>query len=382
MRLEQRLEQELSLKQELRIDFGKVISHINDYFSKAEASNDVNMLKELLRVVPQKQNGQVAYVVAGGWAVEILSGKSRPHGNINVLVMDPEKQVLESHRCLDYLGVLYLDKALDRALVKRDVIEADWKRGHCKVYVPSPEFMIGTKLLPRSAVDNPRGKDMADVITMLKAYSPRKKFLAKVFRALPYVRDPETVAEYVSETARYVRTHPKDKKAGVALELLTCTLKEQVFQYRQKQTFKEWKLTLKGSGLTGRETKTLYDYFEKESSSDDFKEWFEENRSKLLNTDGRLYHPKHPDDARSLKHAWYKEHFTEPEGGKFEKALVFADGSVMRDDPEIVEEIFADTKKHSGSSLVYTIQEKKEAGSQKCVWGPSGRLIYENWKKV
>ncbi|MBW3016531.1 hypothetical protein KY309_02885, partial [Candidatus Woesearchaeota archaeon] len=118
MRIELSLKPEISIRQALCIEYPVVIEDIKEYFKDNE-SGDVRNLKELLRVVPQRQHGRLAYVVGGGWAVEVLTGKARDHGNINVLVVDPNRTSLESNRCLDYLGVHYLENALQRALIKK-----------------------------------------------------------------------------------------------------------------------------------------------------------------------------------------------------------------------------------------------------------------------
>ncbi|MBW2970144.1 hypothetical protein KY319_03405, partial [Candidatus Woesearchaeota archaeon] len=82
--------QKLEIKISQCIEYPVVIEDIKEYFKDNE-SGDVRNLKELLRVVPQRQHGRLAYVVGGGWAVEVLTGKARNHGNINVLVVDPNR---------------------------------------------------------------------------------------------------------------------------------------------------------------------------------------------------------------------------------------------------------------------------------------------------
>ncbi len=228
------MRQEITIRQEHRIDFPEEIARINTYFERTAEKRGPNKLKELLRIIPQKQYGKFVYVVAGGWAVEILTGKARAHNNINVLVLDPAKDELSSNRCLDYLGVEYMEHAIKRALVKKDIVKAVWKRGKREVYVPSREFMIGTKLLPKSVTIGNRTKDLEDVLSLVQA-EPDTGKLAKVLNAFPYVRDGQTIADFVDKTGQAYRHLRKKALARSRLETVSSVLQKQLQDYQGRQ---------------------------------------------------------------------------------------------------------------------------------------------------
>ncbi|GEM_PF-6132735 len=378
---EQRLDHKMSLRQEHSVDYPKVIESIRSHFSSTEDfPTDVSRLKQLLRTIPQRQNGRLAYVIGGGWAVEVLTGKAREHGNINVLVVDSKRTTLESNRCLDYLGVQYLDKALADALVKRDVIKGNWTRGECDVYVPSHEFMVGTKLLPRTVDEGNRDKDIADLVELLIVHAPDFKKLARVLDSLPYVNDGDTVARIayrisgslkpgisLTDDGFRVNKRPKrsvERKAAYALRLLNDVLREQLCVYDEK-----WKMAQAGRVLEAQLSMNEYDglkkYHEREGSAENFFKWLSDNREKLVNPHNKIYYPRHPDKKPIFMN-------------KTDYVSALADGIIDRDAFDVMME---DAEKHPPYSA-YSVRSVSEGGSYALlVWNPKGKLIYENWKK-
>ena len=383
-RQEQRLDHKMTLRQEQSIHYPEVIESIRSHFSDTEDfPTDVSRLKQLLKTIPQRQNGKLAYVIGGGWAVEVLTGKARKHNNINVLVVDPKRTTLESNRCLDYLGVQYLDKALDDALVKRDVIKGNWKRGDCAVYVPSHEFMVGTKLLPRSVNEGNRDKDIADLVELLIVHAPDVKKLARVLDSLPYVNDGDTVARIaygisgslkpgitkIEDGPRvYMKANKRPKrsverKAAYALRLLNDVLREQLGVYDGWQRILKAGRVL-GTKLSKDDAELLQMYHEREAPQDNFFKWLSDNREKLVNPHNKLYYPRHPDKSPDF--------LTEL---GFDSAL-----SNRVIDRDAFDEVKRDASKHPGGK--YAVRSVSEGGSYALlVWNPNGKLIYEFWKK-
>lgn len=359
-RQEQRLDEELSLRQEQSIDFPEVIENIRSHFRDTEnLATDVSRLKELLRTIPQRQHGKLAYVIGGGWAVEILTGKEREHGNINVLVVDPRRTTLESNRCLDYLGVQYLDDALEKALIKKDIVKGKWKRGRQNVYVPSREFMIGTKMLPRTLTEGNRDKDIADVVQLL-AVKPDVKKLTKVFKALPYIKNSESVASVVYGVSGL-------KSREDILRCLNSALREQLRDYEQNQNLLAGAKdagTILDTKLSLSDYETLKRYHDREAVEKNFFDWLSENRLNLVNSHGKVYHPNHPDKQPVFL---YPDELDDALSNKVIDADAF-------------EAIQKDSLKHPDSD--YAIRSLSGAEEQSLfVWNPKGKLIYEVWIK-
>ena len=115
-----------------------------------------NLLK-ILRAMPQIQGENVRYLIAGGWAVELLTEVQREHRDLDFLILDDSISLIGTD-CLT--GNNYAGKFISTTeQIKRDhVRKVHWNYGNMDVYVPSPEFLLASKVAKPM-----RQKDIADV---------------------------------------------------------------------------------------------------------------------------------------------------------------------------------------------------------------------------
>ena len=220
--LRQRQTLRLELLQETR-------DRISDFFERYR--NRGIPLKELLGHVPQynSDHSLLTYAVAGGWAVEVLTGKKRQHSNINVIMLDPEKTVLNSNRCLDYLFLQY-DKS--KRLGKEQVVERDWEQTKEGVYVTSPEFLIATKVAPHNG-DLAREKDLVDVVYLMET-QPRlhSTKIEKALRNYPGLTDRD---QYVKQLMQIYESKKSRVKQRYALEDLSQNIANSIEENRREE---------------------------------------------------------------------------------------------------------------------------------------------------
>lgn len=153
------------IKQELRI--------ATDPRKKKWLTGRPTDLETLLRTHPQvTPKGEIQYLVAGGWAVELLTGVERHHHDLDVinLVGIPFSYRLDEQKPEQYFETLslqpeeYLDHmtAVDwtRKTFVSTIPRKKAKKTH-HVYVPVPEFLFLSKIA--GFLRAPRDKDYVDL---------------------------------------------------------------------------------------------------------------------------------------------------------------------------------------------------------------------------
>lgn len=126
-------------------------------------------LADLLRSVPQANDRmQVEWVLAGGWAVEMLTGKHlREHHDIDAVLMTSKTLHLDSdeQHSDDYFGIISSTRSFLRQNCLREV---QWQYGEEKldVAVLCTEYLFLSKFLRE-----PRGKDWDDVVELVSQFA-------------------------------------------------------------------------------------------------------------------------------------------------------------------------------------------------------------------
>ena len=110
------------------------------------------------------------WILAGGWAVEILTGTHlREHHDLDAVLLTPRPLYLDCDvvHTDDYFGVL----SCSRLFIERHCIEyREWKYDHSYLYVAvlCPEFLFLSKILRK-----PRPQDWDDVELLVHHFSKR-----------------------------------------------------------------------------------------------------------------------------------------------------------------------------------------------------------------
>lgn len=126
-------------------------------------------LADLLRSVPQVNDcAQVEWVLAGGWAVEMLTGENlRGHHDIDAVLMTSRPLHLDSdeQHADDYFGVISTTRRFLRQNCLRQV---QWQLGDEKFYVVvlCSEYLFLSKFLRE-----PRDKDWDDVVELVNQFA-------------------------------------------------------------------------------------------------------------------------------------------------------------------------------------------------------------------
>lgn len=168
-------------------------------------------LANLLRSVPQTNDrSQVEWVLAGGWAVELLISKNlRAHHDIDALLMTNKPLHLDSdeQHTNNYFGVISCTR---KFVVQNCLRKAQWRYGEdtFDVWVLCPEYLFLSKFLRQ-----PRDKDWDDAVVLvsqfartwdlelIKKLTQRNCCSFKRTRELMRVlqlRDPVKIVEYLS----------------------------------------------------------------------------------------------------------------------------------------------------------------------------------------
>lgn len=227
MGLRQTLRQEPRIMLKQIIDFEHAYIQIDNFFE--ENKGEFIPLRELLRLVPQRQYSQIVYAVAGGWAVEVLTGRKRQHSNINVIMFDPERRRLNSDRCLDYLFLNY-----GNGLKKNQVMRREWKPAERNVYVSGPEFLIATKVAPCNG-KSPREKDLCDVIYLMESQpelNPVK--LRTAFGNYPQLRHRGEYVRQIMQMHDAMQGNGSRVKKRYALDILAKTIADNIRENTHK----------------------------------------------------------------------------------------------------------------------------------------------------
>lgn len=126
-------------------------------------------LADLLRSVPQVDDHmQVEWVLAGGWAVELLIGKHlRDHHDIDAVLMTSKPLYMDSdvQHADDYFGIISCARQFLRQNCLRKV---QWQHGDetFDVAVLCTEYLFLSKFLRE-----PRGKDWDDVVELVNQFA-------------------------------------------------------------------------------------------------------------------------------------------------------------------------------------------------------------------
>src|SRR3989338_6752715 len=176
------LAQKLEIKQELK-----------ELLPKLGVAGTLKNLKYVLREVPQFDEGKVNYLIAGGWACDILSGNKRKHHDIDIIILEDDISYLDTdnNEPQDYFGIL---STSTEDILQNHIIETFWKQGRRKVYVPSHEFLITTKIAPYQG--NPsREKDLEDIVNLMKSKDSLDFYkLKSTFSKVPELEEPQRYA--------------------------------------------------------------------------------------------------------------------------------------------------------------------------------------------
>lgn len=162
LKLEQKIELALAQKLELRPP------------SETIFDGSVENLQELLKTTPQVKDNALHYLVAGGWAVEMLTGEKREHHDIDVITLKniPFAYNLDIQKSTRYFQTLSIkpEKMLKKYTTKANLKTESGKKKI--VYVPKPEFLFLSKLT--GFLREPREKDYEDLKSLSKIIDEKK----------------------------------------------------------------------------------------------------------------------------------------------------------------------------------------------------------------
>ncbi len=124
-------------------------------------------LKKVLKTVPQTTEGEVNYLISGGWACDILSGEQREHKDIDVIILDDGVTYMDTDNMYpsDYFGILSID---EEDMRDNHTKRAHWKQEGKYVYIPSPEFLVASKIAPYNGRPS-REKDLNDIYNVMRS---------------------------------------------------------------------------------------------------------------------------------------------------------------------------------------------------------------------
>lgn len=148
-------------------------------------------LKSVLRRVPQfdKENNRINYLISGGWACEILSGRERKHKDIDILILNTDLYYEDTDNMEpeNYFGII---STTADVIKKNHISKKYWMLGRKNIYVPSVEFLIASKLAPYKGKPA-RSKDLEDVVDLLQTRSKINfKNLVSAFSIVNGLDDP------------------------------------------------------------------------------------------------------------------------------------------------------------------------------------------------
>ena len=172
-------------------------------------------LKKMLRTVPQTTDGEVNYLISGGWACDILSGEQREHKDIDVIILDDGVTYMDTDNMhpSDYFGILSTD---EEDMRENHTRMAHWKQEEKYVYVPSPEFLIASKIAPYNGRPS-REKDLNDVYNVMRTKkSIDFNKLMSVFSRVSGLEEPGRYALCLTRMHNSVNGNPEQFKQTLA----------------------------------------------------------------------------------------------------------------------------------------------------------------------
>lgn len=152
-------------------------------------------LRKVLSEYPQMGRETVHYVLAGGWAAELWSGRNRPHHDIDIVVLNPKYKVeTDNQRPKSYFGQISIscrdfrrncidslstDLQITGLYKKAPLVGTDddrdtWFDPAGEVVVASPEFLTIGKLSGGQEGQPARETDLFDAAGLLCGEVGRK----------------------------------------------------------------------------------------------------------------------------------------------------------------------------------------------------------------
>jgi len=133
---------------------------------------------------PQVDNSGLHYLVAGGWAVELLTQHQRNHRDLDLLYFTmpdyPEEKGVDWYVLDGGYGYLNIDMP-GEILKQAHTTSVFWQHGKIEVYLPTPEFFLISKLTCLLGYTRPR--DNLDIKALL---STQNLDLEKLMQVLQY----------------------------------------------------------------------------------------------------------------------------------------------------------------------------------------------------
>ena len=181
---------------------------INEIFARAFAGLEgtADNLAQMLNKFPQRsENGDLKYLLAGGWAVELLTGSEREHEDIDVICVDEEhlsiyNTSVGSSNANDERASLYYALhfgEIPTKSIKRNYIqEINWERTNLPVVIPSTEFLLLSKII-RSL----REKDFYDVSMIFATQDIDQNKLVNIIQGMGIDNSMEHASQIYSLSA-------------------------------------------------------------------------------------------------------------------------------------------------------------------------------------
>lgn len=174
-------------------------------------------LERMLEKFPQKsRRGTVKYLLAGGWAVELLTGSEREHEDIDVLCVDEEyltpfntsigPGVASDERAAIFYAMRF-GEIPTRTIRRNYTQEVKRKTNPSPVVIPSTEFLLLSKIF-----EPLRDKDVHDVSAILRTQEVNPRKLADILRKCG-TNNPEHQAQEIVSLSRDLNNQETSARA-------------------------------------------------------------------------------------------------------------------------------------------------------------------------
>ncbi|MCF7872118.1 hypothetical protein K9L97_03725 [Candidatus Woesearchaeota archaeon] len=181
------------LKQDLRLEIAQKLKPFDFWEWYTGSPED---LIRLLKEEPQTDDygKTIKYVLSGGWAIEMLTGKKREHHDLDVINLSRYKFQfrLDEQTAKNYFQTLSMSNKNLAKFVK----EINWdseknyselKGGSLDVYITSPEFLFASKILGFGRT--PREKDLEDLQSLAKLdYKYSASRFQELLTKVPFIK--------------------------------------------------------------------------------------------------------------------------------------------------------------------------------------------------
>lgn len=160
-------------------------------------------LLEILDTIPQVDtNGDISYLIGGGWGVEILTSLPREHHDIDVVILDetiPYNFRTDNRKPEDYFSIICTDSQDIRT---NHTTPHHWEYGKRDVYTPGCEFLLVSKVCEGFGRE-PRDKDYEDAGRILQTQDLDPERLRFVFEKTETSNIEECVSALIEINQRY-----------------------------------------------------------------------------------------------------------------------------------------------------------------------------------